>query len=134
LRKKCWQRVLIIQFSCNQWNNSTCTYKGLIMFVLRECCLRFFEILVSSPYYKNVFTMFSLVPNDVPHVFLKLLITSHLSHIFYPRFYHSSQTYKLHGFLPNLLKYVISYCLKPNVMHYLNTKVVCMTFVCKKHK
>jgi hypothetical protein len=43
-----------------------------------------------------------------------------------------SQIYKLHGFIPNLCKiyyFIGSYCLNMNVVHYLNTKVMCMTFV-----
>jgi len=44
-----------------------------------------------------------------------------------------SQIYKLHGFVPNPCKiyyFIGSYCLNMNVVHYLNTKVMCMTFVC----
>ncbi len=46
----------------------------------------------------------------------------------------ASQIYKLHGFVPNPCKiyyFMGSYCLHTNVIHYLNIKVVCMTFMCK---
>jgi hypothetical protein len=49
---------------------------------------------------------------------------------------YSSQIYKLHKFIPNLCEicyFIGSYCLNMNVMHYLNTKVMCMTFVCEQH-
>jgi hypothetical protein len=49
----------------------------------------------------------------------------------------SSQIYKLHGFTPNPCKvcyFIGSYWLNMNVVYYLNTKVVCMIFVCKQHK
>jgi hypothetical protein len=47
---------------------------------------------------------------------------------------HSSQIYKLHGFVPNLCEicyFMGSYCL---LMHYLNMEGVCMTFVCKQYE
>jgi hypothetical protein len=53
----------------------------------------------------------------------------------YLRLHLTSQIYKLHGFIPNLCEI---YCfmglchLHTNVMHYLNTKIMCTTFVCKK--
>jgi len=59
--------------------------------------------------------------------FLKVLIDVILASI-------PSQMYKLHGFVPNLCEiyyFMGSYHLHTNVMHYLNTEVVCMTFVCK---
>jgi hypothetical protein len=59
--------------------------------------------------------------------FLKVLIDVILESI-------PSQMYKLHGFVPNLCEiyyFMGSYHLHTNVMHYLNTEVVCMTFVCK---
>jgi hypothetical protein len=46
----------------------------------------------------------------------------------------SSQIYRLHGFVPNLCEicyFIGLYNLNMNVMHYLNTKVVCMTLMCK---
>jgi hypothetical protein len=49
----------------------------------------------------------------------------------------TSQIYMLHEFVPNPCKiyYLIgSYCLNTNVIHYLNTKIVCTTFVCKQHE
>jgi hypothetical protein len=49
----------------------------------------------------------------------------------------TSQIYKLHKFIPNLWKicyFIGLYCLHTNVMHYLNTKVMCMTFGYKQHK
>jgi len=48
----------------------------------------------------------------------------------------TSQIYMLHGFIPNpceICYFMGSYCLNMNVMHCLNTKVMCMTFVCKQY-
>jgi len=49
----------------------------------------------------------------------------------------TSQIYRLHGFVLNPCKiysFTGSYHLHTNVMHYLNTKVVCMTFMCKQYE
>jgi hypothetical protein len=49
----------------------------------------------------------------------------------------TSQTYKLHRFVPNLCKiyyFIGLYCLHTNDMHYLNTKVTCTTFGREQHK
>jgi hypothetical protein len=49
----------------------------------------------------------------------------------------TSQTYKLHGFVPNPYEvycFVGLYCFNTNVMHYLHMKVMCMIFVCKQHE
>jgi len=46
----------------------------------------------------------------------------------------SSQDYRVHGFISNPCKknyFINLYYLNTNVMHYLNTKVVCTTFMCK---
>jgi hypothetical protein len=46
-----------------------------------------------------------------------------------------SQIHKLHGFVQNPCKFyhfISSYCLNMNVMHYLNTKIVCTTFCVNK--
>jgi hypothetical protein len=46
-----------------------------------------------------------------------------------------SQIYKLHRFVLFEICYFIGlYYLNTNVMHYLNTKIMCMTFLCKQHK
>jgi len=49
----------------------------------------------------------------------------------------TSQIYRLHGFIPNQCKiyyFMGSYCLHTNVMHYVNMKVICVTFVCKQYE
>jgi hypothetical protein len=49
----------------------------------------------------------------------------------------SSEIYKLHGFVPDpceIYYFIGSYWLNMNVMHYLNTKVMCTIFVCKQHE
>ncbi len=48
----------------------------------------------------------------------------------------TSQIYMLHGFVPNpreICYFMGSHCLNMNVMHCLNTKVMCTTFVCKQY-
>jgi len=48
----------------------------------------------------------------------------------------TSQIYMLRGFVPNpceICYFMGSYCLNMNVMHCLNTKVMCRTFVCKQY-
>jgi len=48
----------------------------------------------------------------------------------------TSQIYMLHGFVPNTCEicyFMGSYCINMNVMHCLNTKVMCTTFVCKQY-
>ncbi len=49
----------------------------------------------------------------------------------------TSHIYMLHEVIPNLCEicYFMSlYHLNTNVMHYLNTKVMCTTFMCKQHE
>jgi hypothetical protein len=49
----------------------------------------------------------------------------------------SSKIYKLHGIIPNpceICYFIGSYWLNMNVVHYLNTKVMCTIFVCKQHE
>jgi hypothetical protein len=50
---------------------------------------------------------------------------------------HTSQIYRLYGFVPNpceIYYFMGLYCLHMNVMHYLNTQIMCTTFVCKQYK
>jgi hypothetical protein len=47
-----------------------------------------------------------------------------------------SQIYILDGFVPNPCEICYSmgsYCLNMNVMHCINTKIMCTTFVCKQY-
>jgi hypothetical protein len=49
----------------------------------------------------------------------------------------TSQVYRLHEFVSNpceIYYFMGSYHLHTNVMHYLNTKFVCMTFMCKQYE
>jgi hypothetical protein len=49
----------------------------------------------------------------------------------------ASQIYMLHGFVPNpceICYFMGLYHLHMNAMHYLNKKVMCMTFVCKQYE
>jgi hypothetical protein len=51
--------------------------------------------------------------------------------------YEKYNMYRFHGFISNSCKiyyFIGLYCLNTNVMHYFNTEVVCMTFVCKQHE
>ncbi len=49
----------------------------------------------------------------------------------------SSQIYRFHGFVSNsceICYFMVANCLNMNVMHYLNTKIVCVTFVCNEYE
>ncbi len=48
----------------------------------------------------------------------------------------SQQIYKFHGFISNLCEifyFIYLYCLNKNVVHYVNTKIMCTTFMRKQH-
>ncbi len=49
----------------------------------------------------------------------------------------ASQIYRLHGFIPNpciICYFIGSYCLNMNVVHYLDTEVMCTSFGSKQHE
>ncbi len=63
-------------------------------------------------------------------IFFKVLTST-----LYSFYIHTSQIYKFHRFIPNpceICYCVDSYHLNTNVMHYLDTEVMCTTFMCKK--
>jgi hypothetical protein len=105
--------------------------------ITKSWCIKFVMKVVDIMVYPSCFSS----------SFLKKIIFSSLIHkiLFLKLFYFilvlmkttTSQIYKLHGFFPNpyeICYFINSNCFNTNVVHYLNTKVVCTIFVCKQQK